>query len=124
MYEACTPGFGTYVGKPSRAGASIGWKWKLAMANGIPTGRGTEAATVKLNFGGGKLVELSLKGQLSPVGKQSRDRGKTTSKGTCKIRSAKGFGKKRSAKPCTYRLSVTRNGSSYSPIVLRVSGAL
>lgn len=64
----CTQ-FGTYAGKPGRAGAAYGWRWELEVgANGTTTGFAPETGELALNFGARGILRVKTKGRQEPVG--------------------------------------------------------
>ena len=126
--EVCVPGFGVFTGKPARAGASVRWVWKLEMVDGAATGNGTETAVLKLNFGGGKTLDLALTGTIKPAGPQTQAGGTTVSTGTWKVKKARGFSRTLAAKLIlgkgTYRGKHVRKGNTYPAPEYGLTGRL
>jgi hypothetical protein len=126
--EVCVPGFGVFTGKPARAGASVRWVWKLEIVDGVTTGNGTETAVLKLNFGGGKTVDLALTGTIKPAGPQSQAGGTTVSTGTWKVKKARGFSRTLTAALIkgkgTYRGKHVRKSNTYPAPEYALAGRL
>jgi hypothetical protein len=130
--ERCVPDFGVFTGTPGRAGASVGWTWLLDVANGAPTGTGTEQLTLKLNFGGGKQVSLVCKGKLKPVGTRTAEQETTVGTGFCTVKSSTGFARTVAAalkgkcktptgrKNCRYTSNFERQGNTYTKQTMKI----
>jgi hypothetical protein len=118
--------FGTYQGKPSAAGASLGWIWQLALdAKGFTTGLAKETGTLILNFGPPGLLYLSLDGKQRPVGKATAKSARGLTRGTWTVaKGTAGFTGRRGHGTYTFETARTNSKTVFSVARLELDGSI
>jgi hypothetical protein len=118
--------FGTYVGKPQRAGASYGWTWDLPVDSaGHTTGPATEHATLILSFKDGGQLHLSLAGKQTVVGHPTATKATAVTNGTWKVtKGTARFVGTHGTGGYTFRTGRTNSESLFSVARVELSGSL
>jgi hypothetical protein len=108
VIEECAQ-MGAYLGTPSPAGASYGWRWDLEVKDNATTGHAPETGRLLLSFGAAGTLTIDTIGTRSPVGPQTAAAARAKTRGTWKIDSGTGSfkGKKGSG---TYTFNTSRTG--------------